>query len=472
MRKIRKTAALLLSFLLLLGPAVTANAAVPQEQLKTTPIGRSDHAFTDHLDLPWPESPKVEADTAFLVELNSGTVLYAKNPHQQMFPASITKIMTALVTLEHAPLQERMTLSHASVTDLVWGGFDSQMRFYEGQTMTVEQGLYALCLDSVNTIGYALAEHISGSLAGFSQLMNEKATAVGAVNTHFNNPHGLNDKTHLTTAHDMAKILWAAAENDVYRKIAGTEKYSFTDGAGKTINCHHGYKIFRPDAPEYDPRCVCGKTGYTSEAMFTRAVYATDGKLDLIAVTMHSDTTGLAYQDIQTLLNYGFGNFALLELPAYDPKDFILTAATGRQIELMAGDRMEEFGGDFLVPVSYANVNWRPQLTSDEGSLLAKYIYGNDLITVTYPVWVDDPYASSQAQETAATLPDNSGPGTQEGRTESGAAASSEDPSAEPNGMSTRQVVVICILVALLAVALYILGEMFLRAQKRRRKGR
>ena len=91
MRKIRKTAALLLSFLLLLAPAVTANAAVPQEQLKTTPIGRSDHAFTDHLDLPWPESPKVEADTAFLVELNSGTVLYAKNPHQQMFPASIRR---------------------------------------------------------------------------------------------------------------------------------------------------------------------------------------------------------------------------------------------------------------------------------------------------------------------------------------------------------------------------------------------
>jgi D-alanyl-D-alanine carboxypeptidase len=170
--------------------------------------------------------------------------------------------------------------------------------------MSIEQALYALSLDSVNTIGYALAEHISGSLDGFSKLMNEKAQAVGTVNTHFNNPHGLNDQTHLTTAHDMAKILWAAAENDIYRKIAGTEKYSFTDSFGKTINCSHGYKVFSRDSQYYDPRCVCGKTGYTSEAMFTRAVYATDGKLDLIAVTMHSDTTALAYQDIKTLADF------------------------------------------------------------------------------------------------------------------------------------------------------------------------
>ena len=468
MKKIRKTALWLIACLLLITAAVPAQAAVPQEQLKTTPIGRSDHAFTDHLDLPWPTSPTVEADTAFLVELNSGTVLYAKNPHQQMFPASITKIMTALLTIENVPLTDTLTLSQASVTDLVWGGFDSQNRFYQGQTMSVRNALYALCLDSVNTIGYALAEHISGNLDGFSALMNEKAQAVGTVNTHFNNPHGLNDKTHLTTAHDMAKILWAAAENDIYREIAGTASYSFTDGAGKTISCNHGFKVFRPEAAEYDERCVCGKTGYTSEAMFTRAVYATDGKLDLIAVTMHSDTTGLAYQDIRTLLNYGFSNFALLEFPEYNAQDFIMTAASGRQIELTAGDMLEQYPGKFLVPASYASVNWRPELTSDEGSLLAKYTYGNNLITVTYPVWVDDPNAPTRA--TQETLPDSAGTTAQAGKKDQ---TSTEDPNdAGQNGLSTRQVVVICILVALLAVALYILGEMFIRAQKRRKKSR
>ena len=472
MKTIRKTAVWLLACLLLLIQAVPANAAVPKSQLKTTPIGRSDHAFTDHLDLPWPNSPYVEADTAFLVELNSGTVIYAKNPHKQMFPASITKILTALLTIENVALSDKLTLSNASVTDLVWGGFDSQNRFYAGQTMTVEQSLYALCLDSVNTIGYALAEHISGSLDGFSKLMNEKAKAVGTVNSHFNNPHGLNDKTHLTTAYDMAKILWAAAENDIYRKIAGTEKYSFTDGAGKTINCNHGYKVFSRDSQYYDARCVCGKTGYTSEAMFTRAVYATDGKLDLIAVTMHSDTTGLAYQDIKTLLDYGFNNFSLLDLPSYNAQDFIMTAASGRKIELMAGDMIEQYPGRFLVPNSCVNMSWTPQLTSEEGSLLAKYTFGDDVLTVTYPVWVDDPYASSQAQETASTLPDNAGKSTQTGTDSSTAVPSTESGKEEKSGLSTRQVVVICILVALLAVTLYILGEMYLRARKRAKKRR
>ena len=468
MKKIRKTVLWLLACLLLITAAVPAQAAVPEEQLKTTPIGRSDHAFTDHLNLSWPANPTVNADTAFLVELNSGTVLYAKNPHQQMFPASITKIMTALLTIENVPLSDKLTLSKASVTDLVWGGFDSQMRFYEGQSMSIEQALYALCLDSVNTIGYALAEHISGSLSGFSKLMNEKAKAVGAVNTHFNNPHGLNDQTHLVTAHDMAKILWAAAENDTYRKIAGTEKYSFTDSFGKTISCNHGYKVFSPDSQYYDTRCVCGKTGYTSEAMFTRAVYATDGKLDLIAVTMHSDSGALAYQDIKTLLDYGFNNFSLLNLPEYNAQDFIMTAASGRKIELTAGEMIEEYPARFVIPNAYAKVAWQPVLTSEEGSLLAKYSFCGDLVTVTYPVWVDDPVASSQAQETSPTLPDNSGSPTR--AADSSTAASTENDSKESSGLSTKQVIVICILVALLAVALYILAEMYLRAKKRSKK--
>ena len=300
--------------------------------------------------------------------------------------------------------------------------------------------------------------------------MNEKAKAVGTVNSNFNNPHGLNDQTHLTTAYDMAKILWAAAENDTYRKIAGTESYQFTDGAGKTISCSHGYKVFNKESPHYDVRCVCGKTGYTSEAMFTRAVYATDGELDLIAVTMHSDSTALAYQDIRTLLDYGFKNFSLLDFPEYDAKDFVLTAASGRQIELTAGEMIESFPGKYLVPNSYASVSWKPQLTSDEGSLIAKYVYGNDLITVSYPVWVDDPEAPTETE--GPTLPDSAGKTTQAGTKESGAVTSStEDPlSGDRDGLSTRQVIVICILTALLAVSLYILVEMFLAVKKHGKK--
>ena len=465
MRILKKAAALLTICVMVFAAAVPAKAAVPAEQLKTTVIGRADHAFTDHLALPWPDLPTVNADTAFLVELNSGTVLYAKNAHQQMFPASITKIMTALVTLENAPLSDTLTLSHASVTDLVWGGFDPQARFYEGQTMSVEQGLYALCLDSVNTIGYALAEHISGSLQGFSDLMNAKAKEVGAVNTHFNNPHGLNDKTHLVTAHDMAKILWAAAENDTYRKIAGTPYYSFKDGSGKEINCQHGFKVFRSDTPDYDARCVCGKTGYTSEAMLTRAVYAKDGELDLIAVTMHSDSAAIALQDVETLLNYGFNNFSLLQLPAYKAADFPMESGSGRLIELTAGERIEEYSVPYLVPNAYAFAPWTPELTAENGTLLARYSYQGGLLTATFPVWVDDPNAPSEEETTLAPLPDaTNSEGSQKAESSSAAATDKE------SGLSARQIIVIACLLLLLVIAVYVLVEMYLHARRREEK--
>lgn len=458
MRILKRAAACLILCVTVLA-AVPVQAAVPAEQTKTTPIGRSDHAFTDHLDLLWPESPSVNAQTAFLVELNSGTVLYAKNAHQQMFPASITKIMTALVTLENAPLSDTLTLSRASVTDLVWGGFDSQARFYEGQTLSVEQGLYCLCLDSVNTIGYALAEKIGGGLQGFADMMNAKATEVGAVNTHFNNPHGLNDKTHLTTAHDMAKILWAAAENDTYRRIAGTPYYTFADGNGNEINCSHGFKVFRSDTSDYDSRCVCGKTGYTSEAMLTRAVYARDNGLDLIAVTMHSDSAALALQDIETLLNYGFNNFSLLSLPDFRAEDFPMKAATGRLIPLTAGEMTEKYAGAFLVPKAYADAAWTPELTAENGTLLARYSFNEGLLTVTYPVWVDDPHAATEEEKTEEALPDATG-GDAFRPSASGTQEETKD------GMSTKQIIVIAVLLLLLIIALYVLVEMILRAAK------
>lgn len=469
--KFKKILSLFLPVLLILSLAVLPAEAAPQTQLKTTAIGREDHAFTDHLALPWPDTPSVDADTAFLVELNSGTVLYAKNAHQQMFPASITKIMTALLTVENVPLSDTLTLSRASVTDLVWGGTDPQNRFYEGQTFSIEDALYALCLDSVNTVGYALAEHISGSLPAFADLMNKRASAAGAVNTHFNNPHGLNDQTHLTTAHDMAKILWAAAENDLYRRIAGTPYYSFTDGSGRTIDCSHGFKVFLPDSEDHDPRCVCGKTGFTSEAMLTRAVYATDGRLDLIAVTMHSDSAALALQDVETLLNYGFNNFSLLQLPEYDAQDFVLTTGSGRSILLTAGEMIESYPVPYLVPNAYATVHWIPSLITEGSEILCRYSYGGGLLTVTYPAWVDDPEAPS-TENTQPVLPDASGtPAAQSAEASEDTQLSTEETGRTGTG-GLRRVIVIIVLLLLLIAVLYILAEMILRSHKPKRRRR
>ena len=170
----RIISALAAVFLLLFG---TVSPAAAKQ------IGREDHAFVEPAAYATPAQPTVNSRTAILVELNSGVVLYKKNIHQRMFPASITKIMTALLTLEECSLDDTLTITYESVTDLVWGGLDPQGRFYTGQQFTIRDALYALCLNSVNTVGYALAQKIDGSLAGFAARMNARATELGALNT-------------------------------------------------------------------------------------------------------------------------------------------------------------------------------------------------------------------------------------------------------------------------------------------------
>ncbi|MBQ7246682.1 MAG: serine hydrolase [Lachnospiraceae bacterium] len=257
----------------------------------------------------------ISARSAYLIELGSGEVLYAKNANEDRYPASITKIMTAMVVLEHCSLDEQVTFSHASVTDLEDGGHDA--RFKEGEVLTVEQCLYGLMLDSVNSCGYALAEHVAGSLADFAALMNEKARSIGCTNTNFTNPHGLNDEKHRTTAHDMALIMWNALQNpDFYRidsartyRVEATEKRP----EGYTFTMHH--KMMQPESEFYYDTVVAGKTGYTSLAFNTLVTYAKRDGAELIAVVMkESQGSGTIYRDTKKLLDYGFDKFTLTDI--------------------------------------------------------------------------------------------------------------------------------------------------------------
>ena len=342
-----------------------------------TLIGREDHQIVEAPDYKRPGTPDINSDTAIVIELNSGVMLYAKNIHQRMYPASITKIITALIALEVCDLEDRLVLSHASVTDLVEGGEDARHRFYEGQSFSVLDGIYALCLNSVNTCGYALAEHIDGSLDAFSERMNQRARELGAINTTFHNPHGLNDPVHMTTAYDMAMIMWGAIQNDLYRKIAGTRNYTFTDEEGNIISCDHNYLVFQPDSDYYDSRIIAGKTGWVEEAEYTRTVYASDGNLDIICVTFHADTTQNAYEDVRVLLDYAFNNFTLVGLPALGQGGIISVNAqdekTGEDciIRFKANQPRSVTGAGILVPNDYAKKEWSTELIPDEGGLKA-----------------------------------------------------------------------------------------------------
>lgn len=278
--------------------------------------GRTDMQVTDARELEgWPSGPSVTAESAYLVEINSGAVLYGKNENETHYPASITKVMTALVVLEHCQLDESVTFSHEAVTDIETGGSFGYLNL-EGETYTVEQCLYLLLLESVNECGYALAEHVAGSLSAFAELMNEKAASLGCTNTHFTNPHGLNDENHTTTAHDMALILWAAVQNEDFYRIASTTTYEIPpteqNPNGYTCTTHH--KMLISNSEYYDERVKAGKTGYTSIARNTLVTYAEQDGMELVCVVLKDAGGGVIYQDTKALLDYGFDNFRLVDM--------------------------------------------------------------------------------------------------------------------------------------------------------------
>lgn len=255
------------------------------------------------------QEPAIVAEGAVLMDAATGKVLYGKNQDQQFYPASITKIMTALIVLERCNLSDKVTFSSTATTNLESGAVS--LNITEGDVLTVEQCLYGLLLKSANEIGNGLAEHVAGSVSGFADLMNAKAKELGCKNTHFANPHGLNDSTHKTTAYDMALIMRAALENATFRKIDTTTSYSFPatkKAAARTITM--GHKMMYTTDSRYYEGVIGGKTGYTSLAGNTLVTGAERNGVRLVAVVMKAK--GTQYTDTKAMLDYGFDNYAAL----------------------------------------------------------------------------------------------------------------------------------------------------------------
>ena len=256
-----------------------------------------------------PEEPAVAAEGAVLLDAATGKVLYGKNQDAQFYPASITKIMTALVVLERCNLSDTVTFSESATTNLESGAVS--LGITAGDTLTVEQCLYGLLLKSANEIGNGLAEHVAGSVSAFADLMDEKARELGCLNTNFENPHGLNDSEHKTTPYDMALIMRAALQNDTFRKIDTTTAYKFpaTQKTGeRTITM--GHKMMYPTDSRYYEGIIGGKTGYTSKAGNTLVTAVERDGVRLIAVVMKAK--GTQYTDTKAMFDYGFANYSAL----------------------------------------------------------------------------------------------------------------------------------------------------------------
>ena len=276
-------------------------------------VGKADHTLADATTASgWPAAPETDAEFVFAMELNSGTVLYDKGGEESCFPASTTKTMTALLTLENCDLDEEVTFSYNAVHDIENGGHHYE--FQEGEVLTVDECLQFLLVESVNECAYALAEHVAGDVDTFVDMMNAKAQELGAYDTHFNNPHGLNDEDHYTTAHDMAMILWGCIQDPRFQQYADIQSISLkghaimTSGFQSYTN-HHEMILYGNS--NYDTDVVCGKTGFTSIAGSTLVTYGHRDDMDVIVVIMQGEDQK-RFSDTKAVLDYAFDNFELV----------------------------------------------------------------------------------------------------------------------------------------------------------------
>lgn len=279
-------------------PAVTPAEALHSDYY-------AEPAETDSIS-GWPVGPSIEGQAAVLLEMNTNTVLYAKNPDLVLYPASITKILTALVACENLDAADSLTVSYEAAYGIEAGS--SSIYADTGEVFTVEQALMALMLESANEMALALAEASSGSVKKFVEQMNERVHQIGCTNTHFNNPNGLPDETHFTTAADMAQIARTAWLNPNFRKYVTTNYYEIppTNVQSETRYLSNHHKMMAGKERAYDG-VLGGKTGYTLAAGNTLVTYAKRGNLLLVAVVLKSTTE--VYTDTASLLDFGFANF-------------------------------------------------------------------------------------------------------------------------------------------------------------------
>ncbi|MCH5280400.1 MAG: D-alanyl-D-alanine carboxypeptidase [Lachnospiraceae bacterium] len=260
----------------------------------------------------WPQGPQIGAEGAILMEVNTGTILYAKNIDEKLYPASTTKILTALVAIENAELNEDVSFSYEAVFGIERGS--SNMGMNVGEVITMEQCLYGILVYSANEVCNAIGEHIAGSIDGYVDMMNAKAAELGCTNSHFVTTNGLHDENHYTTPRDLATIACAFFSNQTLSKMANTAYYHIPPSptqpdANKDLWTHNS---LTKGTYTYDGY-IGGKTGYTSDSRQTLVSCAERDGMKLVCVIMKEESPN-QFLDTIALFDYGFNNFQKINI--------------------------------------------------------------------------------------------------------------------------------------------------------------
>lgn len=254
-------------------------------------------------------SLNITSPKAVLIDARTGQVLFSKNAHAKAYPASTTKIMTAILALERGNLEDYVPISRkASYTE------GSRIYLLEGEEVTLEQLLYGLLLESANDAAIAIAEYIGGSVEEFAVMMNDRAKQLGAENTNFTNPHGLTDPNHVTTAYDLALIAKHAMTIPKFREIVSTTRYIMPEtNMQDTRYLYSGNKLIKNTRYKYEGANGI-KTGYTLAAKQCFVGSASRNGMELISVILNEPNPDKLWENTIKLLDYGFENFEQIPL--------------------------------------------------------------------------------------------------------------------------------------------------------------
>jgi D-alanyl-D-alanine carboxypeptidase len=272
------------------------------------------------------DAPDIIGVTGTAIDAYTGKVLYAKDADKEMYPASITKVMTAILIKEHLKKDDVITFSKNAASQ---EASNEQILYHEGEKMSADDAFESLMIVSSNDVAFAFAEKIGGSVKGFAKMMNEKAKELGATHTHFASPNGLPNPDHYTTAHDMALIAREASKYpDIVKKMGLRKAVIKTNERTVTITSPN-------IIPQENPKAIGGKTGYTNDAQHTLVEILKDGNKKVIAVTMHSTKQG-KYDDMNTMSEYAFKHITKETIPLYEKGEiFHIFEFNGEEYPLM-----------------------------------------------------------------------------------------------------------------------------------------
>ena len=302
-----KKIAILLLIMILFSTNSFAEDATNETNLEQNSINVSTSEDNSSVSL------NINSEAVILIENTTGKTLYEKNSEQKMYPASTTKILTAIIVIENSNLDDIVTVSQTAISNIPSGYSSAYLN--AGEEISVDNLLKVLLIHSANDAANVLAEHVSGSIDQFVNLMNEKAQELGCANTHFVTTNGIHDDNHYTTARDLSIIARYCMKNPIFREYVSTPRCTIpATNKSQERTYKNTNDLINISSAYYYPGCIGVKTGYTSEAKNCLISACNKNGLQLIAVVLGSGSVNgksARYLDSKTLYDYGYSNYSM-----------------------------------------------------------------------------------------------------------------------------------------------------------------